>query len=289
MHEPAPSLQPISLALQPMSLALQPMSVFALSLAALLFSGPALAQESPAFAQQNATNAQQKPDLDNGWDKKMGMLVSLNNPFQSNDILTPYQGYGVAGLVTLSPTSGLRLGLDIGHFSDPYYEIESETTFDGDTTSSSILSNRYGGPTSAFSLGIGAEFLQRGSKAALAPYFGGGMGVGLGSEATVYLDEVSDDDISTSVDSKTKSFQFGLRGVLGADWRVHRHFSFFAEYGLSLSLVDTMRSTSVSTVVNSAGETSTTTTVSTTGRQSPGPAMGTDLTQGAALGLITFF
>lgn len=269
------SLQPMSLSLQPISLSLQPISLRAFTLSALLLASPAMAQD--------------KPDLDTGWDKKMGMLVSLNNPFQSNDVLSPYQGYGVAGLVTLTPTSGVRLGLDIGHFSDPYFVTDSKTVFDGESDTSSAMHNRYGGATSAFGLGIGAEFLQRGSKAAVAPYFGGGMGVGLGSEATVYLDDVSTDDVSTSVNNKTKSFQFGLRGVLGADWRVHQHFSFFAEYGLSLSLVDSIQTTNVSTTVDSSGESSTTVSVSTSGRQSPGPAMGTDLTQGAALGLITFF
>jgi len=258
-----PSLQPISA------------RALSLSLAALLLTTPALAEE--------------KAPLEEGWDRNMGLLVSLNNPFQSNDILSTYQGYGLATLCTINPTTGFRTGIDIGRVSDPYFETESELEVDGETTTTSAFNNRYGGPTSLFNMSLGMDVLKRASTATVAPYYGGGLGIALGSETTKYSDEVSTEDQTTHVDIRSKTFQFGLRGVLGADWRVHQHFSIFAEYGLGLSLVDSLKTTSSNTLVDSTGDAAQTTLLRNTSRQSLGPAMGTDLSQGASLGLITFF
>jgi opacity protein-like surface antigen len=258
-------------------MSLQPISarVLSLALATLLAASPALAED--------------KEPLEHGWDRDVGLLVSLNNPFQNSDFLSTYQGYGLAALFTFNPTTALRAGIDIGRVSDPYFVTESELEFDGETTTVSTFSNRYGGPTSIFDMSLGADVLKRGSKATVAPYYGGGLGLTLGSESTQYNDEVTTEDVVTHVDTKSKTFQFGLRGVVGADWRVHQHFSLFAEYGLGISLVDSLKTTSSNTLIDSTGDDTQTTLLRSTSKQSLGPAMGTDLSQGASLGLIAFF
>ena len=115
------------------------------------------------------------------------------------------------------------------------------------------------------------------------------MALSLGSEATKYSDEVSIENISTHVDTKTSSLRFNLRGVLGADWRVHTHFSLFTEYSLGISLVDSMRTESTITTTDSTGDEAQTTVQRSTSSQSLGPALGTDLNQGASLGVIAYF
>ncbi len=71
---------------------------FVMAALTLGLTGPALAQDQPPPPRRAHAG------LDQGWDRDVGLVVELNNPFQSASLLEGYGGLGVAVFVAFSPT-----------------------------------------------------------------------------------------------------------------------------------------------------------------------------------------
>ncbi len=81
----------------------------------------------------------------------------------------------------------------------------------------------------------------------------------------------------------------GVRGILGADWRVHKHFSLFAEYGLGVTLANSTRTRTSTITEVDIGDEVVTTEITSDGSQTAVFDTATALVQGAALGVIMHF
>jgi len=89
----------------------------------------------------------------------------------------------------------------------------------------------------------------------VAPYAGAGVFFDWTNKATDYVDDVSVVDQTTTVHDYTRTLGGGLRGLLGAEWRLHPNFSIFAEYSLGVTLASqNSKVTSHTTEVTAGGE-----------------------------------
>lgn len=223
------------------------------------------------------------PELNKGWDTDYGMIFSFNNILQNNNFLGDYQGM-IGGQYNLGPTKALRLGVSLSRTSNPAYETE-QTTIAGGTTTTVKSLEIPAGPTSTFGVGLGADYIMAFGTKEMAPYIGGGIGIGWGSSSRAYTDDLNTPNVVEDVDDSATSIGIAARGLAGVSWRIHKSVAVFAEYALELGIMD-YTSADTSTKVTAGGAT---TEVKTSGSQTRFLNMSTGLAQGASLGLVAFF
>jgi opacity protein-like surface antigen len=240
---------------------------YAVSLAIALASAPVAAQENPA--------------LDGGWNKQYGMVFNLQNVFTQAGILGGYGG-GIGVQYNLAPESALRIGIDVSRTSNPTYE--QTTTPTGGTPDTNLVVPA--GYLSSVGVGVSGSYLKRLGSSALAPYLGAGVSLGFTNDSRSYEDDITTAGVVTMENDYRRTFEVGLLGQLGLEWRVHKSLSVFAEYGLSVSALemssgqDQSRTTSGGTIVtDTRSEFSRTKFFD----------VNTGLVQGGSLGLVAFF
>lgn len=222
-------------------------------------------------------------DAPKGWDTN-GLLFSFDNVFTQQTVLSGYQTFGLGGIYALAPTMALRLGLGLNRTTHPAYVTErTDTAVNGTQTTTKTLV----APTdftSRWGLQLGADFLLGLTEAVVQPYVGGGLKLGYTSSKLSYTDDTVANDVSKTNNSDS-SFGFGVRGIAGVQWRVHKAFALYAEYALDIGLL---------TLASHTAETSHTTPAGTTRTKTTGAGnryfnFDTQLAQGGSLGLIAFF
>ncbi|MBI5511284.1 MAG: outer membrane beta-barrel protein [Deltaproteobacteria bacterium] len=184
--------------------------------------------QAPAHASGAATVA-------GSWEPTGGAIFSLFNILQNAPFLGSYRGLGIAGQYHLDPKSAVRLGVAFVRSSNPAVVRKNTTTEGGDEVVSYQVTAA--GPTSAFATVLAADYLMRLSTSSLSPYFGGGLTFGYSQSKTQYTDDLSVPQQVTSVDNGNKTSGFAIAGIGGVEWRLHERFSVFAEYNLSINLV----------------------------------------------------
>lgn len=230
------------------------------------------------------------PALAEGWPEGLGFLVSLPNPIEGQGWLTGYRGLGLGLFQGLGPTLGLRFGADVSRTADPYFltTVDQEAD-DGTITTGVLFENRYGGPTSTFGLDLDIDAVTRLSTAAVAPYVGGGLNLGFRDATVRYVDTFTTSDVTVDVDKHARETRLGLRGLVGAEWRIHRSFALFAEYGLGVNVVSLRTGSGYEKTTNGAGDDDITTTQRFASRQAVLFDLGAGLQQGASLGVLVVF
>ncbi|MEK7703556.1 MAG: hypothetical protein AAB426_01245 [Myxococcota bacterium] len=222
--------------------------------------------------------------MDGGWNTSYGVLFQLNNIFQESDILSSYDRYGFGAQLNLAPTAALRLGVSMYRDSQPQVNTKYTTTQGSDVTTTYNVDNSY----ASHSFNVGADYLMRMSTSALSPYVGGGLFVDWSRYSQGYKDDLSTPDETTTYKYHTNNLTLGARGLFGIDWRVHKYFSFFAEYSLEVPAFQSYsyynETTTESTTVGTATEQDKT-------EQSYSRYFNYNLglNQGASFGLIALF
>ena len=260
-----------------------------------------------------ASNAKAEGSNDGGWNTPYGALFSLQNFFTQNGWMNGYDG-GIGAQMNLGPTGALRLKLDLSRYSNPVSLGESATYFDDGAGNITEVTNKvliqdgtqtsvFGvGTTSAFNIGLGADYLIRLSTAELAPYVGAGVAFGYGSWASKASDRgVTGADLDgdgtpdpivdiTEVKDSVSGLGLDARGIFGVEWRILKNLSIFAEYNLTVNILQTFSTRSytgtfdetdpAAIIVDESTDKGTSTTLF---------GMDTGLEQGGSLGIIAFF
>ena len=221
--------------------------------------------------------------VDAGWNTRYGMLFSLQNVFTRSTILEGYGG-GVGLQYNLGATTALRFAIDASRTSNPAVERESTyTTPLGSITQKTL--DVPAGPTSTLDVGVSGSYLVRLGTAALAPYLGGGLTLGYSTDKREY-DDSTNEPFREVEDNLDRTFDVGLLGQLGLEWRVHRSLSLFAEYGVGLTAFSRTSSSEESRDYANGVLQAEVKSESTRTRYFN---FDTGLTQGGALGVVAFF
>src|SRR5690606_34137212 len=106
----------------------------------------------------------------------------------------------------------------------------------------------------SYNFNLLAEGLMRLSQRAVAPYVGAGFGYVHTRSHTEGTNEVSVLNQTTHVDNRSTTQTLSLRGLVGAEWRIHENFAFYAEYGVSLALWRYTSTKNETVVENTVGD-----------------------------------
>ena len=223
---------------------------------------------------------------DQGWNTPWGLVFSFNNILQNGSFLSAYQGFGVAGAWMFSEEFMLRGGVSLSRFHNP--PQTTETTLE---TAGSVVKT-YGytaGQTSSGNITLRADALYRLTRNKVAPYVGAGAYAGYSHQRQTSDDDVTVQDVVTSIRNRANQMNFGVRGIIGAEWRLHPNFAVFAEYNATLDVITYSDIDNRTTVTSTlTGDT----TVTSTRVERNTPAwfnFNTALNQGASLGLLVLF
>jgi hypothetical protein len=216
----------------------------AIAVGLLCWAGAGWAQEGYPPAGTVAAEAPPRPPAevtatrqDLGWDARWALLFGLNNvlvvPGILGDANSPVGGVAGAALF-LAPDLALRAGLRVSRGTQTGV-VQEQVTEIGEERIVSLTHSRPS-PTATGQVALSADVLHRLSERAVAPYLGGGLYAAWARSETKWRDEVTSPDIVTSADDASNVYSVGAQGLVGAEWRVHPSFSFFAEYGLRLNV-----------------------------------------------------
>jgi opacity protein-like surface antigen len=224
------------------------------------------------------------PDLrlDSGWNTQYGMIFSLQNVFTQAGILGGYGG-GIGLQYNLGASRALRLAVDLSRDSTPV--VERESTYSsgaGSVTSKTLVVPTW---TSQYDVNVSGTYLVRLGTAALSPYLGGGLSLGWNSRALQYEDTITTLNTRREIDNSNRTFDVGLHGKLGLEWRVHRSMSLFAEYGLGVDAFSSESNVQDETVTTATGSSNSKTEFN----RNRFFNFSTGLDQGGALGVVAFF
>ena len=172
------------------------------------------------------------------------MLFTLPQPLGGRagaDIINDYNGL-VGFQYNLGAQTALRIGADLTRASCG--DIKTTNTAGVESTSLSaciagptIPGSAVGGFNSHIGIGLSAEYLMRVSTAAISPYLGVGAGIGFDRYAFTGTPE-SGGVAGTEYKNRAYSFDLGIGGKLGLEWRVHKVIALFAEYQAGLTLIE---------------------------------------------------
>lgn len=254
---------------------------------ALLTVTPALAQDDAPIAQTSAAGPA-APSTQEGWNTRWALLFSLNNVLVNNQVLgSPVVG-SVGGSYFLTPTMAIRAGVNFGRQHNPAQVTKTVNQAGPDNVTTYQVTNP-GGFTSAYTTNLRGEFLKRLTTSAVAPYVGVGGQVGWNWTKQQYTDDKSVVDQRIELDNHTSSFAVTGRGLVGAEWRVHPSFAFYADYSLDVQLYSRSRLRNRTTIENTVGGVASTTETRNERDVNTFLNVSTGLSQAASLGLQIFF
>jgi len=233
-----------------------------------------------------------------GWDKDWGFVFSLNNVLTQANIVSSYLGFGAGGIYVLNSRMSIRGGLTLFHQHNPASISKTTTSTAGNVTVAHTLVPPAGactaftttGCTTAFTLGLGGDFLLRLIPNEFSPYFGAGARLVYDFREVSYSDDASVVNQITSVDNEIRTASLGAVGIAGVEWRLHDTFAFFAEYQLGITLLSFERQRDSTVLeVNVGGNQQSATQTRRDQERTTYFNTNLGLAHGALLGLIGFF
>jgi len=243
---------------------------------------------SDAPKMKSSMNPDDAQAVKEGWNTDWALLFSVGNFIGANNgFLNPPQTGSIAAEYFLSDTTAVRVGVTLARNMSPP-QITKTVTTTGATTVNTYLFNPNGN-TEQDAITLRGEYLMRLIKGPIAPYIGGGAQLTAGYQRVNYVDDVSQVDQRTEIDNHAFQFDFTVRGVVGAEWRVHPNFAFYADYNVNLSLFNSNLINQRTTVENTVGGTTSTTQTTNQRTVNTWLQLNTGISQGAALGLKVFF
>ncbi|MGE3459996.1 MAG: outer membrane beta-barrel protein [Kofleriaceae bacterium] len=235
-----------------------------------------------------ATHTDDEPEAEvlsrrRGWNSKWAVLFSLNNVLQVQQVLSQFQGLGIAGRYHLSSTRAIRFGATLSHSFTPQEETKTTTRI-GDTVVEDYTVTE---GNSSYTVAAAADYLMRYGNRTVAPYAGLGAFAGWTRDGQFLNDDLSIMDQVHMFSSRDTNFVIGARGVFGVDWRLHPNFAVFAEYSLSVPIVQWHSFSQTDTRTDTIAGVSAQTKIQE--KETTWLEWGLGLAQGASLGLSVLF
>jgi opacity protein-like surface antigen len=260
-------------------------------------------EEAPAAKEETRQEPGSEFRRDAGWNSPWALHFQLHNIFQNSVILSGFDnlnlsdlgffGSGsqpsvamIGGSYHLNPTMGVRAGVGLRRSSDPEL-IEKTTTVNG--PNQEITYDYAQGTETDNSVNLRADVLMRLSEHIVAPYVGGGLFYEFQRRKFTAKDEVSTVNEISHANSTRTQHSLGVRGLLGAEWRIHSNFAFYAEYALAISLMQIQRAKDVDTVERTVNGNRTTSQTTFESDRTRALNWETGLVQGASFGLAVHF
>lgn len=265
--------------------------VIAAAMCSSLLTGAARAQEdgnTQALVSPSGVDTDYEVDKrrDQGWNAPWALVFQFNNILVNGNFLDSFRGLGVAGALMLNEDFMIRGGATLSRTSSPPRTTETTIENGADVTKTYAYTS---GATSSGSVTVRADAVYRLTRNKVAPYVGAGPYVSYSHSRQTSDDDVSVPDVVTSVRNRSNSLTFGLRGLVGAEWRIHPSFALFAEYAASLDVI-TYSDFDNRTVVRSTVTGVETASSTRTEQNTPSWLnLSTGIAQGASLGLMVLF
>jgi len=218
-----------------------------------------------------------------GWDTPYALLFSLNNVLQVGSVVSEFQGLGIAGMKHLSPTRAWRAGVRLSRTTVPQAVTQTTVKMGSDT----ITTYEVEPGSSTWDVLVAADYLARFTEKAISPYTGAGVFGGYTRSARNLDDDLSVTDQLHQIAERDISIVGGVRGVFGVGWRIHESFSIFAEYALTIPLIQRRDFSSTETITDTANNAAQQMTVATKTNTYLNFDVG--LIQGASFGLAVMF
>ncbi len=251
-------------------------------------TAPPVNTDSTVTTTTTTTNSDYEVDKrrDQGWNAPWGLIFQFNNILVNGSFLSAYQGLGVAGAFMLSEEFQIRGGVSLSRSHSPAQTTETTV----ETAGNAVKTYAYSaGQTSSGSLTLRSDALYRLTRNKVAPYVGAGAYLAFSHARQTTDDDVTVQDVVTSIRNRANALTFGLRGLVGAEWRLHPNFAVFAEYNVTLDVIQYSDFDNRTTVTSTTtGET----TATSTRAERNTPAwmnLNSALNQGASLGLMVLF
>lgn len=225
---------------------------------------------------------------DQGWNGSWALLFDLNNVFMNTETLNMFTGLGIGIEYFANPNTAVRVGFSYASTNDPV--VVTKKT---EETGGQAAVTTYTGSAPSYSrtsdLKLRADVLYRLSTAAVAPYAGAGLFLGWQQSALSYKDDYTTVNQVTTVSNTSRTLGFGVRGVLGAEWRLHPSFSLVGEYNLDVGLVSQTSFKNATTTEDTIAGERTARRVTNEAKSPSWFNVGTGLTHGGQLGLAVHF
>ena len=218
-----------------------------------------------------------------GWDTPYALLFSLNNVLQVDSVVSEFQGLGIAGMKHLSPTRAWRAGIRLQRATTPQAVTQTVVKMGADT----ITTYQVEPGQSTWDVLVAIDYLARFTEKKISPYVGAGVFAGYTRAARNLADDLSVTDQLHEIDERDIQILGGVRGVFGIGWRIHESFSLFAEYALTVPLIQRRDFSSTETITDTANDAAQQMTVSTKTNTFLNFDVG--LIQGASFGLAVMF
>lgn len=172
---------------------------------------------------------------DAGWNSQWALHFVLHNVLQSSSILSGFDqsGFLIGGSYHLDSKMAVRTGLGIARSRTPD-SVTKQTVQNGSAIEPTYFYNESSG---GFSFELQADALMRLSEHIIAPYVGGGLFYEYDRDFFKGKDEVSTVNEIVHTNNHDSEHTLGVRGIVGAEWRIHPNFAFYAEYILSINLL----------------------------------------------------
>lgn len=231
---------------------------------------------------------------DQGWNAPWGLLFSVNSPFNgSGNVINPFTNLGAAGFFTFSPDMMLRGGFTLTRTLNPVAITKTTLTQGGEEI---VTFSPPGGTSAANSLAtttttvnLSADMLWRLTRNKVAPY------AGVGANLSYSLDRFSFDDEATSASNvigyrrRNTDVTFGLKGIVGAEYRFHSNFALFAEYNLTVNVLRYTVNNNRTTYQDASDNPSAVSSVYNQSNTARWFGASTNLAQQGLFGLMVFF
>lgn len=237
-------------------------------------AAPAAAE---AQASQSAAPAQNK-----GWDGTWALAFALNPNFMAGGL-----GGDLAASYNLSSSMAVRLSVGFNRWEDP--AVTSKTTVETGNQKTITYTKNIPNDTSTSSLGVAADLVFRLLPSAVAPYAGAGLFYNWNQSSLDYEDDVTTPNQITTVNNHDRLQTVGLRGILGAEWRVHESFALFAEYRLGVNVYQHLSNVQDRTDEVKVGDQRTASNTKTEAEKAIWLTGGADLSHTGTIGLAVLF
>jgi hypothetical protein len=226
---------------------------------------------------------------DDGWNSAWALHFGLNAFMATTSWLTNFDNYsGMAGIqYNLSNTMAARVGVTYNRSSNPR-DITKTTVTNGSNVQETYAYNTPD-KSATNTLRLRADVLQRMGTHIVGAYAGAGMFYEYDITRVRAKDDVTVVNEITHRNNTVGTHNLGVRGILGAEWRIHSNFALYAEYGLAASLIrirDQEDKTTIERTISGVRSTQETRVERSTTRMFN---VSSSLEQGASLGLAVHF